>query len=379
MKVLVLNQFIPPDPSPTAKLAGEVAELFRSHGHEVRLVAGSTDYRGRGGGMPRPVREATAWLRMLAGALSGPRPGLMVALSSPPCLLVAAALAARLRGARLLHWAMDLYPETAVALGALPRAAAAPLQWMMRWAYGQCAAVAALDDDMAAHLAPWCRQEPEAIPPWPPEAAAAALPARTDRLSGLPEEARVWLYSGNLGRAHLWRPLLEAQALLEARGSAWWLVFQGGGPQWEAAQEAARRLGLRQCLWRPYADEARLVESLLAADVLVATRRPEARGLLWPSKLAVALRLPRPVLWVGEPDSAVARTVREHPGSAAFAAEAAGAMAHWLNQCPRQTLQDADASLPMAMQDAREVLQKAWWAMAMKVAGGTDAPKLTAG
>ncbi len=49
-----------------------------------------------------------------------------------------------------------------------------------------------------------------------------------------------------------------------------------------------------RCDWRPYVPEDQLPASLLAADVLAVTQKPETRGLLWPSKLALVTSLPRP-------------------------------------------------------------------------------------
>lgn len=361
MNVLILNQFVPPDPAPTARLAGDVALLFRQHGHTVRLLGSSQHYRARGKWEPRIFRDGLAWFRVFLGALRDTRPDLVVAFSSPPCLLVAAALAARWHRARLVHWAMDLYPETAVALGALPTWAAAPLAGVMRWAYSTADKVVALDGDMKQRLAGWCRSEVAVVPPWPPEWPA---PGASSADFPVPGSARVWLYSGNLGQAHVWRPLLAAQQSLEARGSAWWLVLQGGGAGWAEARREAGRLGLRQCVWLDYAADADAVTRLAAAAVLVATRHPALRGLLWPSKLAVALAWPQRIAWVGDTDSAVAKTVCAHPGSAVFARDDATGLADWLRGLPEDAPQAID---PQALERARLAGQTQWWREVMDV------------
>jgi glycosyltransferase involved in cell wall biosynthesis len=104
--------------------------------------------------------------------------------------------------------------------------------------------------------------------------------------------------------------LIEAQALVEARGLGVDLVFQGGGAERNAEMAEAKSRGLQRCFWRDYAPEADLISSLLLADALVATQRPETAGCLWPSKLALAVLLGRPVLWVGSKEGGVAQWLR---------------------------------------------------------------------
>ena len=132
-------------------------------------------------------------------------------------------------------------------------------------------------------------------------------------------EPWTWIYSGNLGRAHEWEALLAAQQIIERTDAGIRLVFQGGGPSWAQAQERARTLELKNVEWRPYAEEKLLVESLLACHASVVTQRPETAGLLWPSKLGLVLTLPRPLLFVGSPDGAIARDLRRSRHAGVFA------------------------------------------------------------
>jgi hypothetical protein len=248
--------------------------------------------------------------------------------------VVIGAVVAKLRRARHFHWLFDMYPELATALGEVPEGRMARLfSAATRWAYRGADCVVALDEDMAGRLKGY-GVSPRIIPPWVLEAlikARAALPADgTDGSHGSHEP--IWLYSGNLGRAHEWRTLLDAQRLLEASGASWRLVFQGGGPSWPAAQEYARQTGLTRCDWRPYVPEDQLPASLLAANVLVVTQKPETCGLLWPSKLALVTSVPRPILWVGPRDRAIARDLAGLPQAGIFAPGDAASVARWLTE-----------------------------------------------
>ena len=204
------------------------------------------------------LRELGGLWRLFRGALGFGRIDAVVSATSPPMLVVMAALVSKLRRARHYHWLFDMYPELATALGEIPEGAMARLfSAATRWAYRSADCVVALDEDMAARLKGY-GVTARIIPPWVCSSLIGARAA--EPLDGPPHgsDECVWLYSGNLGRAHEWKTLLDAQRLIEASGAPWRLVFQGGGPAWPAAQEYARRVGLTRCDWRPYVPEEQL-------------------------------------------------------------------------------------------------------------------------
>jgi len=310
-RILFLNQFVPPDPAPTSRLLGEVASELRQRGFQTVLIGDALEYRGGKTILgSRALREALSLLRLLARVLATPRVQAIVVLTSPP-MLPLVALLARIRHprARLIHWAMDLYPEVAVAVGEVKEGSLIHriTARLMRRFYSACDLVVALDHEMAMRIGPLPRRV-EVEPPWPPEPICLTPPTTGEESETF--RGFVWLYSGNLGRAHDWRTLIEAQALVEARGLGVDLVFQGGGAERNAAMAEAKSRGLQRCFWRDYAPEADLISSLLLADALVATQRPETAGYLWPSKLALAVLLGRPVLWVGSKEGGVAQWLR---------------------------------------------------------------------
>ena len=335
MRILFLNQYFPPDPAPTGILLQEVADALAVGGDQTVFASSGQNYRESKKGS-RLIRELKGlWALFRAAFKAGPV-DVVVSATSPPLVVVIGAVIAKLRRARHYHWLFDMYPELATALGEIPDGAlAAFFSTITRWAYRNADCVVALDGDMADRLK-LDGVEPRIIPPWVFQSLIAARAAAAP-MPKPPAAEHVWLYSGNLGRAHEWKTLLDAQRLMEAAGAPWRLVFQGGGPSWPLAREYAEGLGLTRCDWRPYVAEDQLPASLLAADVLVVTQKPETCGLLWPSKLALVTSLPRPILWVGRVDRAIARDLGSLPQSGIFAPGDAAGVVDWLGKTALQS------------------------------------------
>jgi hypothetical protein len=365
MRILFLNQYFPPDPAPTGILFREVADEFVRLGHEVDFVDAGQDYRGAQGGGGRMKRELAALWRMLREGRARPKADVVVSGTSPPCLGVVADRVARKHGAAHIHWAMDMYPELAVELGEIGRSSlvAKFTGWAMRGVYRRAKTVVALDEDMASRFR-GLGVEPVCIRPWVTGQACVTADVMRE-----PEAPWTWIYSGNLGRAHEWETLLAAQSLLEQRGVDARLLFQGGGPSWKNARAKAATLGLRRCEWQDYVATEELSASLLRCEVLVATQLPAVRGLLWPSKLALMFTLPRPILFVGPPDGAIAAELRGFPHAGVFAPGDADGVASWLaGQRARRTVVSA-GSVAGAAQQRSEALT-VWGGTLSRVAGG---------
>jgi glycosyltransferase involved in cell wall biosynthesis len=327
MRVLFLNQYFPPDPAPTGVLLRELADSLEARGWTVDFVAARQDYRAGQRKGRRIVRELKGLATMLLDGLRRPRPDLVVSASSPPALAVVASIVALRHRARSIHWIMDLYPEIAVALGEVPRGLLAnSVERAMKWAYRRCQHVVVLDADMAGQLERYGISA-KIIRPWVFSSVLPLIPN-----SAVPEEPWTWIYSGNLGRAHEWKTLLDAQALLERREVDARLLFQGGGPSWPAAQAYAAELGLRRCEWKSYVPEEELPASLARCHVCAVTQLPATQGLLWPSKLGLVMTLGRPILWVGPLNGAIAQELRTHPNVGTFAPGDASGVSAWLTE-----------------------------------------------
>ena len=358
MRFLFLNQYFPPDPAPTGILLRELADDLAARGHVVDFVDAAADYRATQKQGGRMVREALALFKMLLAGVRRPRADVVIAGSSPPVVSFIAGLVAVWHGAKAVHWIMDLYPEIAVALGEIREGALSRnVARAMGWAYRRAARVVVLDEDMAERTRRY-GVEPVIVRPWL-FTSVLARPIQAIE----PTAPWTWIYSGNLGRAHEWETLLAAQAIIEQRDGEMRLLFQGGGPSWPAARERAAAIGLKQCDWQPYIEEAELPASLLRAQVCAVTQISSTRGCLWPSKLGLVLTLPRPIVWIGPKDGAIARELRGLAHAGVFEPGDAAPVAAWLlarkqrsDGVPREALVDASAQRAAAMARWRELI-----------------------
>lgn len=360
----LVNQFAPPDRAPTARLLGELASGLNQSGWQVRFIACAAGYRAAPVvGWRRLCRDLMAHIKLFRQTLKGPKPDVIICLSDPPALVFTMACAARLRGARLVYWPMDVYPEIAAALGALSdkRLEYRIIKRAVNWALSRCACIVCLDEDMRKKLSVADVAKAPVIAPWPPS--ELVIP---DSAPEPPSDRVRWTYSGNLGRAHVYEVLLRAQRLLEDEARPFELVFQGGGAGRSGAEKLAEDLGLKNFRWMDYAADADLVTSLLRSHVCIATQRPEMLGLLWPSKLALLNLLPRPIIWAGPKDGAIARQLRDRPGlNGVFGPGEHRELASWLAQNESELRQNAKVifsgeGLRKQIEDARTHAVTSW-------------------
>jgi glycosyltransferase involved in cell wall biosynthesis len=310
-RVVFVNRYFHPDHSATSQIASDLAFHLVRRGWDVAVITGRQRYDdsnarlaaretahgvqivrvwstrfGRAMLAGRAIDYATFYLSAFFAMLARTRRGsVIVALTDPPLISVVAAIAATLRGARLVNWLQDLFPEVAEALG-MPslRVLRGPRNWSLRRARRNVV----LGDRMAERV-----PNARTIHNWA-DADLHPVPRRA-------EEHLVAGYSGNLGRAHDADTILAAMRLLpDVR-----FVFTGGGAQLDRVRrEAGSNLS-----FRPYAPREQLSESLSSMDVHLVTLQPSMEGLIVPSKFYGILAVARPVIFIGAKDGELARLI----------------------------------------------------------------------
>ncbi|MBI1203313.1 MAG: glycosyltransferase WbuB [Rhodopseudomonas sp.] len=354
-RIIFLNRFFYPDHSATSQILSDLAFDLSAAGRDVAVVTSRQRYDHAGADLPARetikgvsiVRVPTtrygrrglvgrgldylSYYRATWRALTDRaeprlvRPGdILVAKTDPPLLSVLAMNAAAATGAHLVNWLQDLYPEVAVELGVplfkgpVANVLARRRNRSLHAARANVVLGQAMADRLAAlgiapattHIiANWARDD--SIVP----VAAAANPLRHEW--GLADKFVVG-YSGNLGRAHDYEPVLAAaERLCDRAGIVF--IFIGGGRQFDdvARQARARRLG-PSLRFFPYQDDSLLTYSLSVPDLHWLSLKPALEGLIFPSKFYGIAAAGRPMAALTAPGGEIARLVEGHGCGAAF-------------------------------------------------------------
>lgn len=356
--VVFLNRFYAPDHSATAQILTDLAEHLAAAGRDVHVIASRAVYGQEDGLLPRdetlagvavrrvatPARRrgmAGRVLAYLAYLVAAPvllwriaRPGTIVVVKTdPPLLSVPVALVARWRGAVLVPWLQDLYPEVAVAygIGAVKGSVGQMLGGLRNHSLRGAARVVAIGERMAERVANAgvARDRIAVIPNWSDDAGIVPLAAHAPRLRaewGIAPDAFVLAYSGNLGRAHEYDTLLAAAARLRERRDIVFL-FIGGGHVAAQLAEAVVAAGLTNFRFAPYQPRAALSESLSTGDAHWISLRPEFEGLIVPSKVFGVCAAGRAVIAVCAPDGELPRLLVPAGAGLAVTPGDAGALA----------------------------------------------------
>jgi glycosyltransferase involved in cell wall biosynthesis len=344
VRLVILNQFFYPDHSATSQLMTDLAESLVGRGFEVTALAGRGRYNG-GGGLPpreeyRGVKVERAWatgfgkgsvagrladyLTFYMGAawklLTLPRHDVVMALTTPPLIGLLALCACRLKGMKLAALVQDVYPDVGVALGTFREGSAVTrlLDRLNRAVLSRADRVIVLGDCMRERVADKAGRGSEdlidVIHNWAD--GEKIRPLAEGEPNPFVEEHGlrgrfVVQFSGNLGRVNDFDTPLEAARILKGREDIVFL-FIGDGARAGEMREYVRRHELGNVRFLPYQPREALLHSLAAGGAHLVTLAPGLAGLSVPSKTYGILAAGRPVLFVGDPRSDVARLVAEH-------------------------------------------------------------------
>jgi glycosyltransferase involved in cell wall biosynthesis len=328
-RVIFINRFYAPDQSATAQLLTDLAQHLACHGWSVEIITSRLFYGIASASMaPRETIDGVTVRRVWA--VSGVRLGLfgrllayltfymsasvalarsarpgtiIVAKTDPPLIGVLALAISGLRGGRLVNWVQDLYPEVAIQAGLPVRG---PIRMVLSHlrdlSMRRAALNVAIGQRMADRIAARgvSRQRIATITNWTDD--EAIRPSMSNSLAlredwGLPSDAFVLEYSGNLGRAHEVETLLGAAALLVDRPDIWFL-FVGGGPAQVELHRRSAESGRERFVFQPHQPRTRLSESLAVGDAHWLSLRPEFEGLIVPSKVFGIAAAARPIVAV---------------------------------------------------------------------------------
>jgi glycosyltransferase involved in cell wall biosynthesis len=335
-RIVFVNRYFHPDVSATSQMLADVAFGLAREGHEISVICSRQLYddpthvlparetvRGvtvRRLGTTRFGRAALAgraldYLSFYASLLAQlpfvvRRGDFLVTKTDPPLLSIPCGLVARLRGARLVNWLQDVFPEVAQELGVarMPGWAMRALQQARDWSLRGAHANVVIGEQMRRYFLgrdiDACRLH--VIENWSDPAIVRPLPSATSELRATLDAGDAFIlgHSGNLGRAHDVDTLLAAADLLREEPFVFLIVGGGAGLASLRRGVEARGLGDR-FRFLPYQPRERLADTLAAADVHLVSLQPCLEGFIVPSKIYGILAAGRPALFIGARDGAV--------------------------------------------------------------------------
>lgn len=353
MAPIFINRYFYPDHSATSQILTDLAFALAKRGGAVTVITSRQRYDAPAVQLParevvggvrivrvwttrfgrdwlfgRAVDYATFYLAAIWALWRMARRGdVIVAKTDPPMLSVLAVPVGWLRGARVVNWLQDVFPEVAEVLGVgegrLSAMGYAVMRRLRNWSLHTVDINVAVGERMASRLVAGGLPGERicVIPNWADSHLIRPMPHSENSLRrewGL-AEAFVVGYSGNLGRAHEFETILGAIAALEQQGEVAdpgrprvrWL-FVGGGAQLGALRHEAGRRGLTSVRFQPYQPRERLAESLSAADVHLVSLRPELEGLIVPSKAYGIAAAGRPAIFIGDGNGEIAGMLKAH-------------------------------------------------------------------
>ena len=349
MHIAFFNRSFHPDTSATGQLLTELAEgLVQQHGCRVSVIAGSPllpagsgrsdstswrlvspeRYRGieiiRARGTRFSKRHFAGrfgnYVSYFLGAcyvgLKLDRPDVVVALTDPPIIGLAAYLAARRHRAALVMSYQDIFPEVARLLEDFhSEAVNGVLQRVNRYLVRKADRIVTLGETMRQRLIEGKGAEArkvDVIPNWADcrEIQPGAKRNEFSLSQGLAERFVV-MHSGNIGLSQGLEVVIQAAAHLRGFKEIEFVIV-GDGVKRQALEEAARRNALGNVRFLPYQPKEKLAESFAGADVFIISLKEGLAGYIVPSKVYGILAAGRPFVSAVEDASEIEAIRRKY-------------------------------------------------------------------
>jgi colanic acid biosynthesis glycosyl transferase WcaI len=371
VKILIVGINFTPELTGIGKYSGEMAEWLAARGHEVRVVTAppyypqwriaegysngwrieraqaARDGDGKGGltvyrcpiWVPKKLSGKTRLLHLVSFALSSLpfmlrqifwRPDAVIAIEPPLMCAPSAWISARVCGARAWLHIQDFEVDAAFDMGILRsgrmrRFARLAEQWLLR----RFDRVSTISPRMLDKLRDKSVPSTKAVlfPNWVNTAELKVENPGSGHYRaalGIPPDAVVALYSGNMGAKQGLELLAQAAGVLR---NATKVVFVFCGEGAGRAELVASCDGLPNVRFMDLQPSGRLGELLGMADIHLLPQRADVADLVMPSKLTGMLASGRPVVATAAPGTQVAEVVRHcgiavMPGDAASLAQA---------------------------------------------------------
>ena len=322
MRVLLLNQYFPPDTSATAKMAETVVAAL-SPRHQVTVLCGRPSYdpterrpwrlwqseqalnvkivrlgstaypRFR---MPRRILNYLTYVAVAVPASLLEPCDVVLAMTDPPFQGIVGAFVALLKRKPYVYNIRDLYPDMALG-GSLVEPGFLTGIWerLHRWALRRATRVIVLGEDMRARIvAKGVERSRVSVARDGADLVSQSVPQLDAEVIRLIRGnfRFVLLHAGNLGFYGAWDTLLAAARALSDEGVGF--VFVGDGAERKRLEAAAAGMGNVRFL--DFFPPSKIPSVLAAADAHLITIKQGLEGVVVPSKMYGILAAGKPIV-----------------------------------------------------------------------------------
>lgn len=337
MHILILSLYYSPELTSNAPLVTALAEQFAKGGMRVTVVAGTPHlrlsevperYRNRlfvreniggvdvvrayahsntTGVVPKVLNYLTFLSTSFFAGIRAQKPDVVMAISPPFLLGFSAWLLSRIRGAKAIYNAQDLFPDSYISSGLVnPGRLTRLMQWLHTSVLRICDAITVITPRFKK------RMEEQGIP----EAKIRVIPnfADLEKIVPLAKENSfsrahhlyghfVIEYAGNLGFTHGPEMLVDVAARLQHIDDLRVLIVGEGSGKPCLLERLRQNPSVQNVVLLPVQDSETLRELLATADIGLVTTKPGVAHASFPSRIYNLMSAGRPIVAAVDLDS----------------------------------------------------------------------------
>lgn len=350
MRITIVSAVFPPEPVVSSITSGQLARFLAAGGHDVSVVTGFPN-KPKGRLYPgfkrrlfqheksregyRIVRcfsfissKSAIWSRFLENIsfgvtcgwflLTSCRPGVIIANTWPIFSQGLLAIIARLRGIKFILNIQDLYPESLISQNHTSEngVIAHSLRTFDRWIANKSAAIVVPTPSFAKvyrHSRGIPNGKLHIVPNWVDKESIIKDDIHGEGFRknlGIPSDARLVFYGGNVGAAAGVETVIESFRYLRKFENLY-LIIAGDGANLKSCQQMACDVNNPRVRFRAPWPSSETSQALSAADILVLPTRGRQSLASIPSKLIAYMLAARPILALSLSKSDLAHVIHE--------------------------------------------------------------------
>ncbi|MBT8338407.1 MAG: glycosyltransferase [Desulfatitalea sp.] len=336
-RLLILNQYFPPDRSATAGILERISGML-SEKHRVIIISGRPSYQPTDRQKWRllSIRKNKNITILRVGSSAYPRHAIhkrifnyvtylslslpisfllsfdmIIAFTDPPIIGLVGVITSKIRRKPLIYYIQDFHPDMAIAAGMIKDGFITHIWKRIHSIVLRSAdRLIVIGDDMKERVV-HKGISPEKVQVIRHGALLSKSEndidqALIDKIRG--SYALTLIYAGNVGTYGVWENLIRAIIMLDNENIG--LVFVGEGQCKLAIEKMCS--GVKNVSFYPYQKKEKLKSVLRAGDVHIISIKKNMEGLVVPSKIYPILSAGKPILGVCPESSDTARIIRKY-------------------------------------------------------------------